>query len=337
MASIPAVLINDTRVDRHHGCTRVVNGIRSLLQGERIEVRATVAAHTDWRENPRARLAMEQAALVVVNGEGTLHHDAEQARVLLEVGQFAAARGTPAVLLNCLWEHNSAQLAGLLSDFALVCARDSRSAAAIRATGCSCHQVPDISLYEAAVDHTVPRQGLGVTDSVDAQASLVLDQFRRRQHALPVSILERGPGAAELARNWLRGRPWSMARHPGSLLPAARARFAWGCSAVGVEHQFLGQLARLATLVSGRFHACALALLTETPFVALPSNTAKIQSLVEDAGLGPWRMLDCETLLAQALPADMGWREAELRSLRDYVLDGRAAMRSLAREIRQLL
>jgi len=92
----------------------------------------------------------------------------------------------------------------------------------------------------------------------------------------------------------------------------------------------------LRLLVSGRFHACTLALLARTPFVAVPSNSHKIEALVEDAGLAAWRVAPSPDAIDVAAAADAGWSPAEADAIEAYLADGRARTDALFAELGRL-
>ena len=115
-----AVLINDTRVDLHHGCDLVWQSLVVNCATVGIEIIATAPAHVDWKENHLFMQAFETADLVIVNGEGTIHHDKHAGDNLLDAGRLARQQGIPAGLINCTWEGNGPEFKKKLEDFSLV-------------------------------------------------------------------------------------------------------------------------------------------------------------------------------------------------------------------------
>jgi polysaccharide pyruvyl transferase WcaK-like protein len=99
---------------------------------------------------------------------------------------------------------------------------------------------------------------------------------------------------------------------------------------------FLNQISRLRLLVSGRFHACTLAISAGTPFVAISSNTRKIASLVEDAGLDSWRIGVPFEPLAISAAAEHGWSRCERSNISDYLTRTRQAVETLIGDLRSL-
>jgi hypothetical protein len=328
--AIPVVVVNDTRVDRHHGCGRVMRTLLGLAEANGLDVIATAPAHADWRADPAFMAALDRARLVIVNGEGTLHHDRPAGVRLLEAGAEARARNIPAALINASWQANGPDLAARLTDFALVAARERRSAAEIAAAGHTARVVPDLSLYEP-VEPPSPRQGVGFTDSVVRHLIPALEAARRRVGGQPAPI-QYGGGLLSWVRQGLARE--DLAR-PGRLIALTAARLASAPARVADDGAYMARIAALDLLVTGRFHAATFALAAGTPLLALDSNTHKIAALVEDAGLDPRRLLEPHELTLARLTA-ASWTAAERANLADYLADGRRATEALFGDLAKL-
>lgn len=331
------LLLNDTSGEQHHGCARVMQAIDLLLTRNALELVARWPAHRPWHGDLEFEQAFERADLILVNGEGTIHHDRAAGRWLLEIGREANAAGKPAALINCGWEANSPALLGMLGTFSLLAARDHGSAQEMAGAGKEVRVVPDLSLYPPVPGGCGPRDGLGVTDNVDRFKALELDRLRRTYKARAIAIAWPRPGLASRLQFLRQGislaNDW---RSPGTLCRLARMR--WDLSREGQPDtdRFLKMLGSLELLVSGRFHACTLALAMATPFLAQPSNTNKIQALVRDAGLAPWRA-DISlpgSGLGEAIL--QGWSRTERSARSAYLADARVRTEQLFADIRQL-
>jgi polysaccharide pyruvyl transferase WcaK-like protein len=337
-SKIPVAVLNDTRVDRHHGCATVMANLARLLDENGFIVTVSHPAHRDWRADGGFLDALRASRLLIVNGEGTIHHDRPTGRCLLEAGAAARAEGVPAALINAVWEENGPELARMLASFALVSLRDSRSAAEVRGAGVDCRVVPDLSLYEPdAAPERRGRDGIGFTDNVDRLSALELDACRRNARGEVISILQGGAGMAAYLR-FLRsgvglredlGAPARLAR-------LIRMRHGLWRAATPDTRAFVDRIARLRLLVSGRFHACALAIGAGTPFVAVPSNTGKIASLVRDAGLEEWRLGVPLEPAAIRSAAERGWSCGERRGIADFLARTRAEVDRLFRDLRSI-
>jgi hypothetical protein len=60
-------------------------------------------------------------------------------------------------------------------------------------------------------------------------------------------------------------------------------------------------------------------LVAGTPFIALGSNTGKIQALLADAGLADRRCVERLDAKTVAQARELGWTEAERSACRDYL------------------
>ena len=85
--------------------------------------------------------------LVIVNGEGTLHHAGRNCQRLLEVCHKLQA-SYPVVLINALWESVESPLAGeVLKGFESVYTRDRQSQHEIQGLGTDAGYAPDMTFY----------------------------------------------------------------------------------------------------------------------------------------------------------------------------------------------
>jgi len=319
------LFVNDTRVDNHHGCDAVISAVIALLRRHGMEVKMFWPAHAEWRGDAEFEETISKVDLVLINGEGTIHHDRPAGRQLLELGGRARAEGVPVALINVGWIANGPELVSLLSDFDLVAARDSLSAVRMRAGGANVRVVPDLSLWFAQTRGVRPdgnwsRAGIGITDNVDRFKALALERLRSACGGQTVSIIHGAPGPA----GWIRFLRAGVALsedfiHPARFAALLRLRHRLWWQGSTDTQRFLTHLSSLKLLVSGRFHACTLALSAGTPLIAQASNTDKIEALVHDAGLGSWR---CEGLLDVARVHDaraIGWSEQEYKNLCNYL------------------
>ena len=108
------VLLNDTSDNRHFGCELVGSAIRNLLSRRDCEL----IGHK-YRKEPIDPKLCDKADLVIVNGEGCIHHNGYEH--LQEIGHQ-----WPSVLINCSIE---AQPSFNAKDFLIATVRESMSGA----------------------------------------------------------------------------------------------------------------------------------------------------------------------------------------------------------------
>lgn len=270
------IVMNDTSGRSHHGCARVMRLLYEGLGRHGLQIAYRSPARQDWQKAPDFLAALDSADLVVINGEGTLHHGREAGRKLLDVIPAARAKGVPVALVNALWQENPPDWHDLLSGAALVATRDGQSAEALAALG-DVRVLPDLSLSAGADPQPGPRDQLYFGDSVrwSTRRSLALAATRLKADAL----LPTKTRASSAWTRWPTG-PWLSALYHGAApfgLPPLRL-------AVD-EAEYLHLLGRARMHVTGRFHGICLSLVTGTPFLTTGSNSWKIEALLSDAGL----------------------------------------------------
>lgn len=205
-------------------------------------------------------------ALVVLNGEGTLHHGAARAGELLATCVHAKKLGISVALVNTVWEDNPPKFDQALRSADLVHVRESASHVALPA-GIAGSVTPDASilpLVRLYRDGAFPRPStrLAVMDNVVAETSAALLEFSIQADA-PFFVM------------------------PGRALGSARQRATM--TGHGTRRPMLLQAPDVVSShawVTGRYHGLIAALCAGRPVCALPSNTHKIEGLLADAGLG---------------------------------------------------
>jgi hypothetical protein len=131
-----AIIVNDCSRYEHFGCRMVMDGYRAQLERVGIELLDTVpnGALNRGISDKWAR-RFDKADLLIVNGEGSIHHDAHPNLIRL------AARW-PAVLMNGVYEANTPMPE--MGRFLLRAMREPFSAEQIRREGWNCGVVPDV-------------------------------------------------------------------------------------------------------------------------------------------------------------------------------------------------
>ena len=122
-------IYNDTGHRPHFGCKLVMDAYRELLAVRDIELIG----------NP------DKADLVLVNGEGCIHHDQS-------IDLLALAKTYPCILMNCVFQDISPAHSHLLQNFKHITVRESMSAEYMESHGYTPEIVPDLIF-----SHTLPQ------------------------------------------------------------------------------------------------------------------------------------------------------------------------------------
>ncbi|MEO8481659.1 MAG: polysaccharide pyruvyl transferase family protein [Acidobacteriota bacterium] len=252
-------LFNDAGEYPHVGC-RAVSAAHNRMLADLNVLVAYRSALGEWRElaipdSDLADRAFQASGLVghlagvdavVVNGEGTIHHAG--GGHLLTILRGAQSLGLPTLLVNAVFQESDADLATLrrLTDFTV---RDGASAAYLRQLGVT-HRVVFDSMLEAPF---VTGPALDVRGKV-----IVTDHHASRDGDVGAALRQ--------LRDTLGD---DVVYYP--LKDAARADL-WQHSVADFR------TARL--VVTARHHGVCLAALAGVPFVALGSNTWKIEGML---------------------------------------------------------
>ncbi|WP_319824231.1 polysaccharide pyruvyl transferase family protein [Thalassovita sp.] len=314
MPSHPTVIVmNDTSTRYHHGCARVMRLLSQGLEAAGLMIIARSPARHDWENDPDFLQAVQQADLIVINGEGTLHHGKPAGEALLRIATHPARGNTPVALVNALYQDNPPEWGALLAQFSLLSARDSQSATSMaRASHQQVRWLPDLSLSAPAETPAHQRKGLIVGDSVR------LD--KRRDLA---RLASQTPGARFIPTKTLRHAVWHLPligpflrgvlfRLYNAVFPLHAPEFLMPMT----EGAYLAEIAAAQLHITGRFHAVCLSMLTETPFLALTSNASKIEQLLRDAGLDGHRIVSVRDISAP--PASADFSDQELKLIRAF-------------------
>lgn len=275
------ILLNDTgRLGGsfHIGTVYACASIRQNL--DRRGLREIGWANDRTRFNALLAEAERRPALVVLNGEGTLHHGSDRAVELLSLCTQAWKQGIPVAVVNSVWEANPDAMVDALRRADLVHVRDTRSRNALP-TQFPAEVTPDMSIHlfcQSVRDGQFlpPHHEIGVMDSVVQATSKALLSFAEAE-CLPFYVM------------------------PGGNLRVIRAVVAERSGPVWPRLLQLPDLMSANAWVTGRFHGMIAALCAGLPVCALSSNTAKIEGLLQDAGLAEACLLEPDWL---SLPDD---------------------------------
>jgi polysaccharide pyruvyl transferase WcaK-like protein len=319
-------LLNDTSCF-HHGSHIVVEQIRKLCAAHGLNLWHTVRLGDDWRgEHHRKRLA--ESDVVLVNGEGTLHHDRRTARVLARCAEFCRQRNLPCFLINSVYQGNGKKMAHFVRQFTFVFVRESRSQRELHNEGIASAVVPDMTMALNCFPQR-SRKGILITDSSSNEASMKLHQFYSQTNGVEFANLFKPTFASQKLR-------MLTAAAMGRLVPQ-RWFWEWRSrsfmrpqppfAATSIRknvHELCRQISSSSLIVTGRFHMVCLAMLARTPFIAVGGNTHKIEGLLADAGLTNRYVSSLSNDIDPAVWSK--WHDDELARVEAYLSNARSGV-----------
>lgn len=258
------LLLNDNGVVPHIGCLGVSDAHARMLgsRGHAVVRRRFVADCGDFYTgdeeastaavlaDPGLRSDLDSVDAVVLNGEGSIHHGA--GLHWLAIVAAAQRLGKMTLVVNAVVQE-SLQFVGVLRSADDVCVRDLRSLRYLESQGVRARLVPD-SIFEANFDGGC---------NIDLTGRIVVTDWHPQRNA--------DVGAA--IRGFMQERGTECFYYP---MMHGCWRDHWRSA--------LADWLRARAVVTGRHHGVCLAALARVPFVALPSNTYKVEGMLEAAG-----------------------------------------------------
>lgn len=334
MTAPKVTLLNDTSSFHHHGSDLVVGQIRTQCDRHGLKLWQTVKLGEDWRAD-RHRWKLESSDIVIVNGEGTFHHDRGAALKLAQSAVFCHNRNIPCFLINSVYQANDPEMAHVVQHFAHVFVRESLSQAELRAVGIESDVVPDVTFSHADLPQS-ERSGVLVTDSSSPKAAAKLNAFYERTDGAEMASLFKPflvPRALrKLAVRMLKKRTPKFWRLEQKQMEKAHDLPFQGAPLDRLD-VLIKRISGANLIVTGRFHMVCLAMLAHTPFIALEGNSHKIEGMLLDAKLSARYLTsppDEDTLIALSK-----WREGEVATVDTYLGDARARISNMFARIRQ--
>ncbi|MBD3843027.1 MAG: polysaccharide pyruvyl transferase family protein [Campylobacterales bacterium] len=320
-----AVIINDTSYKPHHGCETVVHNIIFLLHKRDIETIATNQVGISW-DNKDFLNHMKNADIVIVNGEGTLHHAGNRAKDLARVGQYVKEHlFKPVVLINTIYQDNGPEIGAYMKYFDLIFVRESFSQIELKKIGILSYVVPDMTFYtpyDLADKHIV--NDIGVSDSVYSSVSKKLYNFCMYNHYRFLPILSVPKiNKFNYCSSWLKLARFLILKwikiillKLGIPLSYKQKRFLYFIESY---KDYINTISNLKLFISGRFHSLCFALKTMTPFIAIRSNSHKIEGMLADIGIGYDRILEVDDIEECKLKKYIEWSDDESTKIHQYI------------------
>lgn len=281
-------ILNDTRSEKHHGCEIVMRHLFQALQDRQIQILG--ALPLGEKISPISAQHFKQADLIIINGEGTFHHSAHYAQYLLECGVQAKQNNQKVFLINSTWEENSEEMLNQVATFDGIWLRDKKSLTIVKQCAAHAQYAPDLTFaYPYNIADTESSTSVTLTDSVYSHISDVMADYAHQNqcfyapiiHPLPIQPNHIGYDAKKLKKarlynfiSWISFNLFKPRRYYQDL------KFA----EVSTE-KYWYTLKYSQALITARYHALCFAIQLDSPFLAIKSNTHKVENLLNDIGL----------------------------------------------------
>lgn len=289
------VLLNDTSFENHHGCNIVIENIKRNLEKRDIKLLRTNPIGKYWKKNKSFLNSLTQADAVIINAEGTIHDNSDYAYSLLEIVDYI---NKPCFLINMTYHNNCNKFSKLVSKFTKVYVRETFSKNELEKDNIDSTVVPDMTFYTLKKDYSlVNEKRIYITDSYDIKKSEELYKIAEKNKITFLPIISPFLKYNSL-NSFFKKSKYIFFNNYGSFIEKFKVlkykykRFIF----VNNEDNLLKNIKNSKFLISSRFHAICLSLHFQVPFVAISSNTFKMESLLNDIGLDKRRIIDIKEL-----------------------------------------
>jgi len=302
---IPAVLLNDTSFNNHHGCNKVVTNINLFFSECNIKILYGNPLGTNWRANEHFMRNLRKAKVLIINGEGTIHHNRERGLLLLEAIPIARKLGLKVFLINMTYQENPKSYEKYLQQADLITVRESLSQKELQKANLKALLVPDFTFFHFSnpAQSGVTQKTL-ITDSVHHELS---QQLKKLTSELPDTeffpIWVRNPNElfwSRFSTKFIK-LPSKMTlkrlfSNPKELISVYRMNSALYAHTVEKHKDFIGKIKNSNAIICARFHSLCMAIQQQRKFIAIKSNTFKMESLIYDIGLSPKRVVKMDDI-----------------------------------------
>lgn len=339
-----AVVLNDTRTQFHHGCELVMKRISDELTLRGVTEIVFSQEGSDWFANEEVKKSIETSSIVVVNGEGTIHHGRPHGEKLLSVVDYADKYNVPCYLINATYQSNPTEFSKYLSKFRKIYVRESFSKNELESLGFFSEIVPDLTL-SAQFDMGKINRSSEIISATDSAFTSVSEDFysfakTRDWNFLPVLRFTRNEGKFSFkeALRYVKCKIFSFKYRAHGLLGGRfdylkEVNFHINSSMQG----YFSAIANSSLVVSGRFHSNCYCLLACTPFLAVKGNSHKVEAMIGDIGLDEKRIVDDLSELMKLSNKELieffGYSEHEKELIRNYIASAQKKTDSMFNEI----
>ena len=296
------ILLNNTINNYHHGCDLVITNLKKLLKKNNFEIILSVNNGKNWISINNFDDYIKKSDLIIINGEGTIHHNQKIGIDLLKISEYAKLRNTPCYLINATYENNDFLYQKYLKLFELIFVRDSFSNNELKKININSKICPDLTFYYKNDINNFKKSKnnkILITDSNCKEITLNLfDLYLSNKKKYKYSTILKS-SIDLIDTNYINIKKIKYIVKQSiynfcKIKPKDNDinRF-YGLNNL---KKFLLLINNSKYVISGRFHVICFCILLEIPFLSINSNSQKINSLINDIGLNNKRLINKEKI-----------------------------------------
>jgi polysaccharide pyruvyl transferase WcaK-like protein len=333
------LVLNDTRFEQHHGCSRVMNCIDFYANKYAKNVEY-LSLNEDWQTSESAKQKIIFADIIIVNGEGTIHHNAQRGLSLIKVASFAKHYQSKCYLINMTYQENPQFYCEYLKDFEAIYVRESYSYNELKALNIDSRVVADLTFsFEPSQKKDSSSNQIVITDSVITSITQsLIKKFVSDHNTLFSSIFNYN--TTKTSKLTFTSRVVNVIKNNNykTLLNKFRSYFFDEChkDLWVIQHchtDYASFLSQAEVVLCGRFHAMTICLNNEIAFLAIESNSHKISGTLADIGLDLKRFIVTPESISNDFLINFKYSESEKLLIKNYSRKAKKDIKSMFENI----
>ena len=332
-----AILINDTSSERHHGCNTVINQIDYFFDKFNIKIiyyHDTNSSFSNFKKYQKK--FNPDFDILLINGEGSIHNSNIKSKNIIEIGIWTKnVLKKKVVLFNSVFQNMSNELIKKISYFDLIYIRDSLSHSFLNKNNIVSIYVPDIVLsFKKKIKTFSNHDHIIFTDSVfrdQTHELLKLSKEIDNSLFLPLSTSPSKKYFKTYFRFFLR---YYVLKIPFIFNKYKNFDYEVQKKYVNFDN-FLKNITSSKINICGRYHAIIFSIIYKIPFIAIKSNTHKVESLLMEIGLEN-RLINIKNINMKIITNLSEFKKKELILIDDFLNKSHSKIKNMFTSISKL-
>jgi len=331
-----AILINNTKSENHHGCYTVITQIDKFLKKNFIKL---VYSHDTNLTFENYLLFINKKNInfdiLIINGEGSLHSSSKKAEDIIEIGYWTKkVLKKRVVLINSVFQNNNQLLISKIKAFDLIYVRDKFSQNYLSKNNVECNYAPDLVFSYYKRKKLINSDEIIFTDSVFRNTSHDLFNFYKIFKNAQFVPLSTRPSIyffkayiRFIARYYILKIPFIFNKYKNIDYEIQKKYLTY--------RDFINKISSSKINICARYHAIVFSLIFRVPFVALKSNTHKVESLLHEIGLEN-RLIKIEEIRNINLITFSSYSNKEIYLIENFINKSKSKINDMFTKIKKL-
>ena len=321
-----ALLINDTSRNNHHGCKLLNKNLNKIFKIKKIQVIKRCFNAENYLLSLH-KVKNIDFDIILVNGEGTMHHDQKEFLNIIKLCTFFFKKQIPVYLINATIEGISKKYISTFKIFRKIYVRENFSKKFLSQNGIKSKIVSDLIFYDKPnISFKNKIYDLMITDSTietdTRKLFLLFNKLKKNSIFIPCFYLSKKQRSLLIYK-------CKILIYRLIYLFFQNKLNVFSIFTLDNHKELIKKLQSSHYLISGRFHIIALAILYQIPFYYISSNTYKIDGLMNDIKIKD-RKVDLKTFKSSK---KKNFTNKEIKFIQKYLKDSKIKIDKMFNQI----